>query len=262
MCLIALQWLPAADPALVVVANRDEQHARETAALDYWPQAPHVLAGRDLVAGGTWMGLTSDGRFAALTNIREPQAAPGKCSRGHLVADFLLPPRARISPWDYAQHMAIRGVEFSGFNLLVGDANELVYLSNRYAQSPLRVPPGLHGLSNALLDTPWPKLQAAKQGLDLALRADADGEALFEIMQRRQAYADPELPDTGVGLPLERLLSPPFICSPLYGTRSTTVLRLGARQASISERRFDAAGQVTGQTDQQLSVADSASASG
>lgn len=245
MCLIALQWQPQADPCLLLVANRDEWHARPTAPLDYWSDTPHVLAGRDLQAGGTWMGVTRDGRFAALTNIRELEAGPAAgISRGQLVAEYLQPDLAEMDIWDYAQQVAQRGQDYAGFNLLLGDHKHLLHVSNRDKNGPQPVSPGIHGLSNALLDTPWPKVQTVTQGLKQAADMQADTETLLQIMDQRQAYPDAQLPDTGVGLEAEKMLSSPFICTPAYGTRGTTLLRLGQQTAEMVERRFDPQGHI------------------
>lgn len=245
MCLIALQWQPGADPCLVVVANRDEWHARPTAGLGYWDDAPHVLAGRDLQAGGTWMGVTRDGRFAALTNIRETHAAPAaQHSRGLLVADYLRPLKPQHTVWEYAQQVAAKSQRYAGFNLLLSDGQDLLHVSNRDAHTPQAVSPGVHGLSNALLDTAWPKVQAVTRALRDCDATQADSASLMRFMDQRQAYPSEQLPDTGVGEQAERMLSPAFICTPTYGTRGTTVLRLGSHSAEVVERRFNAQGEV------------------
>ncbi|MGJ8667925.1 MAG: NRDE family protein [Oceanococcus sp.] len=254
MCLITFSWQPESETPLIVVANRDEQHARPTAPLAYWGDAPQVLAGRDLLAGGTWMGVTRDGRFAALTNIREPAVKPGVRSRGELVANYLCRPKPPLDLQDYAQTLLDDGAAYSGFNLLLGTRSDLVYLSNREQAPPCAVSPGVHGLSNALLDTPWPKLRSVTLGLDKALATGQDLPAMFEMMQRREPYPDESLPDTGVGLALERLLAPPFICSPLYGTRSISGMRLSQTEAQFIERRYRADGQLDGETSHNMTL--------
>ncbi len=233
MCLIALAL--DADPAyrLVVAANRDEFYARPTAPAAWWEDAPQVLAGRDLREGGTWMGVTRDGRFAAITNYRDPGFAQlaGAPSRGALVADFL---RGSADAEAYARDVAARAAEYNGFNLLVGDDDGLFYLSNR-APGVRRLEPGVYGLSNALLDTPWPKVLRARAAVaDALARAEGDewDSSLWEMLADRVIAADDALPDTGVGAERERLLSPPFIRTDVYGTRASTVLTI-ARDGEV-----------------------------
>ncbi|RZO83602.1 MAG: NRDE family protein [Oceanococcus sp.] len=252
MCLIALQWNPQAEWPLVVVANRDEQHARPTRELGIWPDAPAILAGRDLQAGGTWMGVNRYGGFAALTNYREPAADKGLRSRGELVANYLKkPPPDDLNA--YAAQLPLAA--YAGFNLLLGDRKRLIYLSNRDPSTPKPVAPGTHGLSNALLDTPWPKLQGVRDGLACVQEAaEQPPDELLALMQRREPYPDATLPDTGVGLVFERFLSPPFICTPAYGTRNSTWLRLGQSRVDMFERRFDPAGQIAGESRESLSL--------
>lgn len=233
MCLIALAWQAHPDYPLVVAANRDEFHARATAPARFWPEAPAVLAGRDLAAGGTWMGVTRGGRFAALTNVREPGRAQGSRSRGLLVSEYLL---SGASPLDYATAVMAAGDDYSGFNLLVGDGAALVVCSNR-GTPPTSLPPGVYGLSNHLLDSPWPKVVRARE----ALRAQAAApgvEGLMRLLADDAAAPDEDLPDTGIGLAMERLLSSPFIRSPAYGTRSSTVLLAGRERIRFVEQAF------------------------
>lgn len=245
MCLITFAW--DAHPAfrLVVAANRDELYDRPTDPAGWWADAPHVLAGRDLREGGTWMGITRGGRFAAVTNYRDPGLAQraGAPSRGALVADFL---RGGADAEAYAADLATRAAAYNGFNLLVGDEGGLFYLSNR-AAGVRRLEPGVYGLSNALLDTPWPKVVRAKGAMADALRrvdgagmdgAEADGweSGLWEMLADRVIAADDALPDTGVGAARERLLSP-FIRGDVYGTRASTVLTVARDgQARLVER--------------------------
>lgn len=240
MCLIALAWQAHPDYPLIVAANRDEFHHRPAAAARFWPEAPAVLAGRDLAAGGTWLGITRRGRFAALTNVREPGAAQGSRSRGLLVSAFL---QGGDSPQTYAAAVAADGAAYSGFNLLVGDADSLWWVSNR-APAPAPVVPGVHALSNHLFNTPWPKVQRARDGLAAAL-AVPSAERLFALLADDRAAPDDELPDTGVGLAMERLLSPPFIRSGGYGTRCSSVLLAGRERILFAEQTFtpDGAGE-------------------
>jgi uncharacterized protein with NRDE domain len=240
MCLILFAHDAHPEYRLVVAANRDEFYARPTAPAAPWEEAPQVVAGRDLRGGGTWMGITRQGRWAALTNFRDPREfdrdAP---SRGRLVGDFLLgdePPR------EYLEALRPRADAFNGFNLLVGDPDSLFWFSNRAPNAARRLEPGIYGLSNDLLDTPWPKVQRGKAALARLLeRADAmRPEALLEVLLDRTYTADHELPDTGVGWERERMLSSLFIVSPEYGTRSSTALLVDrSGRALLVERTYD-----------------------
>jgi uncharacterized protein with NRDE domain len=226
MCLILLAHDAHPRHRLVVAANRDEFYERPTAPAAWWPDAPEVLAGRDLRGGGTWMGVTRGGRFAAVTNFRDTApAAPDAPSRGHLVGGFL---RGADAPDAYLRALAPRAGEYAGFNLLVGEGEELRYFGNR-GGAERTLAPGVYGLSNALLDTPWPKVERGKAGLAAALAGggDIDPEALFGVLWDAEPAPDGRLPDTGVGLERERMLSSPFIRSPEYGTRASTVLLVG-----------------------------------
>ena len=233
MCLIALAWQVHPDYPLVVAANRDEFHARATAPARFWAEAPAVLAGRDLAAGGTWMGVTRAGRFAALTNVREPGRPQGSRSRGLLVSEYLL---SDGDPLAWAEAVMAAGAAYSGFNLLLGDGSTLVVCSNR-GTPPTRLAPGVYGLSNHLLDSPWPKLVRAREALRAQVHAlTVDG--LMHLLADDAAAPDEELPETGIGLPMERLLSSPFIRSPAYGTRSSTVLLAGRERIRCVEQAF------------------------
>lgn len=234
MCLIVLAWRPGHPLPLIVAANRDEFYARPARPLAAWEDAPGVYAGRDLEAGGSWLGIGPDGRFAALTNLRDPGQALGARSRGELVAGFL---RGTASPADYLAQVRARAGEYSGFNLLVGDSRQLCYFNPR-SGAPRELPPGLHGVSNAVLDTPWPKLERARAALAERL-ADADPQALLELLADTRRPADGQLPETGVGLATERLLSSVFIASPNYGTRASSVLKVHADgRREFLERSF------------------------
>lgn len=219
MCLIVFAWRPGTARPLVVAANRDEFHARPTQALGAWEDAPGVYAGRDLEAGGTWLGVGPQGRFAALTNIRDPRQPLGPRSRGELVAAYL---RGELGVEAYLDQVASRSGQYSGFNLLVGDGQQLGYLHAREA-GPRLLSPGVYGLSNAGLDTPWPKLVKARSGLEGLLDSD-DPQQLLALLADAQPAPDSELPETGVGLATEKLLSSVFIASQNYGTRASTVL--------------------------------------
>ncbi|MFG0629952.1 NRDE family protein [Pseudomonas sp. xss_2] len=219
MCLIVFAWRPGHALPLIVAANRDEFHARPTQALAAWEDAPGVYAGRDLEAGGTWLGVGPGGRFAALTNIRDPHQPLGPRSRGELVAAYL---RGELAVEAYLDQVASRSAQYSGFNLLVGDAERLGYL-HAHEPAPRLLEPGVYGLSNAGLDTPWPKLVKTREGL-ARLLDDPDPRQLLGLLADGEPAADAELPDTGVGLATERLLSSAFIASQNYGTRASTVL--------------------------------------
>lgn len=205
---------------LVVAANRDEFYARPTEAVRWWPDAPDVLAGRDLQAGGTWLGVTRGGRWAALTNIRDPKdVRVGAPSRGALVAEFL---RGDAPPEDYLR--AIEARRYPGFNLVVGDADGTWYLSQR-SDALRRLEPGVYGVSNGLLGAPWPKVERGEASLRALLaRPEIGAGELLALLADPTPAADAELPDTGVGLALERALSPLFVAMPGYGTRSSTAL--------------------------------------
>lgn len=219
MCLIVFAWRPGHAQPLIVAANRDEFYARPSLPLAQWPEAPHVHAGRDLEAGGTWLGVGAHGRFAALTNIRDPHQPPSRKSRGELVAGFLL---GNMSIDDYLSDVVGRSLEYAGFNLLVGNANELWHFNARETEAVM-LPPGVYGLSNAGLDTPWPKLLKARAALEEVLD-DPQPQALLALLNDPQTAPFADLPDTGVGLATETLLSSVFIASPTYGTRASTAL--------------------------------------
>ncbi len=243
MCLALLAFRAHPNWPLVIAANRDEFHARRTAPAHWWAEG--LLAGQDLVAGGTWLGCTREGRFALLTNFREGATSKrGERSRGLLVSEVL---QSAASPEHTVLKHLVDAQHYDGFNLLAGDLRELVYLSNR-GEGCRALPPGVYGLSNHLLDTPWPKLRRTKNRFIHWLEHDAaDREALFQILRDPTRPEDAQLPRTGVSLEWERLLAAAFIISPVYGTRSSTVLAIDARGvATFSERSYDAAGEPAG----------------
>lgn len=234
MCLIVFAWRPGHALPLIVAANRDEFYARPTQPLGSWEDAPGVYAGRDLEAGGTWLGVGPQGRFAALTNIRDPQQPQGLRSRGELVAAYLC---GELDVETYLNQVASKRTEYSGFNLLVGDSDRLVYLSGLDPE-PRRLQTGVYGLSNAGLDTPWPKLLKARAGLLDAL-PEPDPQRLLELLADTDQAPETALPQTGVGLSTERLLSSVFISSQNYGTRASTVLIVEAEgRRRLLERSF------------------------
>ncbi|KAB2924889.1 MAG: NRDE family protein [Candidatus Contendobacter sp.] len=227
MCLILIAYRIHPGYELLVAANRDEFHDRPTAPLAFWDDSPQVLAGRDLKEGGAWMGITGAGRFAALTNYRDPsRVLPDAPSRGHLVSGYLQGAEpARF----YLNRLMTRADVYNGFNLLLGDATGLYYYSNR-ASGFQALTPGLYGLSNHLLDTPWPKLKRGRRALRRVLECGSEPtpDALLRLLANRTPAPDAELPDTGVPLEWERWLSSIFIDAPGYGTRSSTVLLVEA----------------------------------
>jgi uncharacterized protein with NRDE domain len=243
MCVLTLAWQRHDRFPMILAGNRDEFHQRPTATAGWWEDDPDILAGRDLQAGGTWMGLSRRGRFAVVTNIREPDApdlhnAP---SRGQLVRDFLVS-ELTASAWETTVDVGA----YAGFNLLFGTVEEARYLSNRCSSAgPLE--PGIYGLSNHLLDTPWPKLVRAREGMDRCVRDGLpDIPELFKVLADRQPADDASLPRTGVPEEWERLLSPVFIVHPAYGTRASTVMMLvGDGAGFLEERAFDPSGDVT-----------------
>jgi uncharacterized protein with NRDE domain len=219
MCLIVFAWRPSHPQPLVLAANRDEFYARPTQPLAQWNDAPQVYAGRDLEAGGTWLGINADGRFAALTNIRDPDLPLGRRSRGELVAQFLT---SEMSIEEYLLAVADRAGEYGGFNLLVGNREALHFLSAADPM-PRQLSEGVYGVSNAGLDTPWPKLVKAKAALSAQLN-NPQPARLFDLLADPTTPPVADLPDTGVGLATETLLSSAFIASATYGTRASTVL--------------------------------------
>ncbi len=222
MCLILVAWRAHHEYSLVVAANRDEFYPRRTAGADFWTDQPQVLAGRDLEAGGTWMGITRGGRFAALTNFRDPARQRSDApSRGQLVSDFLAGTAGIDAYLD-----GLEPARYNGFNLLLGDTMDngrLVAFSNVSFERH-ELAPGIYGLSNHQIDTPWPKVSAGKTALQAALDALPDTAPLFHVLRDDRIHPDDALPATGVPLEWERLLSAAFIRSPDYGTRSSTVL--------------------------------------
>jgi uncharacterized protein with NRDE domain len=223
MCLIVFAWRPGHAQPLIVAANRDEFYARPSLPLAQWPDAPHVYAGRDQEAGGTWLGVNADGRFAALTNIRDPHQPPARKSRGELVARFL---NGSLPIDEYLAEVNGRSIEYAGFNLLVGTRDELWHY-NANDTEPTLLKAGVYGLSNAGLNTPWPKLLKARAAL-VATLEDPQPDALLSLLSDPQTAPFAELPDTGVGLATESLLSSVFIASPSYGTRASTALIVNA----------------------------------
>lgn len=242
MCLIAFHWRPGAAQPLVMVANRDEFHARPTRPLAWWRWPEGPLAGRDEQAGGTWMAVGRSGRFAAITNFRDPAAGSAARSRGELPLSWL---DADIQACEFAEELYARRKRWAPFNLVFGSADELWVVGTHTEPAP--VAPGIHALSNHLLDTPWPKSIRAVAGMEAWLNNNGrELDALLDLLDDRTPAADDELPDTGVGRELETMLSAPFIVSDRYGTRSSSALVLGPT-ITMGERTFGVDGNITGE---------------
>ena len=244
MCLIAFAWGMHPKYQLIFAGNRDERHARAAAPAGFWQDAPELLAGRDLEAGGTWLGLTLAGRFAVVTNYREGLNLPkARLSRGALTADFL---KSSMGAAEYIERLRTNAHDYGAFSLIVGDRHGLAYFSNRGTGCPIT--PGIHGLSNHLLDTPWPKVEISKARLAALLeQRSTTSDALFKLLADRGEAPEERLPDTGIGRDLERRVSAPFVVNPVYGTRCSSVIRLERGGGfHFAERRFDAAGESLG----------------
>lgn len=244
MCLIALAWRAHPRYELALIANRDELHARPTAAAGPDPEAPDVYGGRDLQAGGGWLMVSTQGRLAAVTNVRAGLAAEATPrSRGALVRDFV---RGRSPARAYLESLRTQAAEYGRFNLIVWDGGTLAFASNHPRFSMSEVAPGLHAMSNGAFDAPWPKSGLATQALGAWLRSPAtddprraDANApLLDALSDTTPAPDEGLPDTGVGLELERALSPPFVRDARYGTRCSSVVLVDDRDIFFVERRF------------------------
>jgi uncharacterized protein with NRDE domain len=250
MCLLVLAWKTHPRYRLVFAGNRDEFHARPAAPMAWWNEAPDILAGRDLQAGGTWLGLSRDARFAVVTNFRDLQPPlPGAPSRGTLVTRWLEDERPAMR---FAESLSDEAPRYSGFNLLLADDDTLIYASNRAPAWARSLNAGVHGLSNHLLDTPWPKLERTRERFRILLERHADRDDgfvddLIEMLADRTLADETRLPTTGLSRDWELLLSAPFIVDPRYGTRCSTVVLIGHDGRVIArERRFDASGRSTG----------------
>jgi uncharacterized protein with NRDE domain len=238
MCLILLSYKMNEKYPFILAANRDEFYERPSAPVSVWDDAPDVIAGKDLKSGGTWLGITKKGRLAAVTNYRDPKSFRQKApSRGWLVKDFLC---GREDPHAYIEQIEVKKDRYNGFSVIIGDPSRLFYFSNRGYMQELS--PGIYGLSNRLLNTPWPKTERGKKALE-SLLSQTDNpvpEDMFRILSDRLQPDDIELPDTGVGLEWERILSPIFITSSIYGTRSSSVIMIDKRdRVMFIERIFN-----------------------
>lgn len=240
MCVLFVAYRQHDQFPLVVAANRDEAYGRPALQAHFWEDYPNILAGRDLEQGGTWLGVTRNGKFAALTNFRNPNApAASQKSRGWIVRDYL---DTRLSAQDYLNRLQVEKHLYPGFNIVLSDAGSLWYYSN-VEDKPTKLSPGVYGISNHLLDTPWPKVVRGKHALQSSLSGyieeDVVENNLWGLLADEQQAVDSELPDTGVGLEWERTLSPIFIRSPEYGTRCSTVVMLNSNhRLSFAERTY------------------------
>lgn len=243
MCLILVAYRVVPDVPLLVLANRDEVTARPAAAAAFWKDAPGVFAGRDLEKGGTWLGTTRDGRLACVTNVRDPAARREGLSRGALVAGFLT--ESGVSARTYVA--SVSASAYPGHNALFFDGDALVYANDEGVVTELTA--GIHGLSNARIDTPWPKVVAGKQALEALVSRGAPLEDGFAVLASRGLANDAALPSTGVPLSIERALSSAFIHAllPTYGTRCSTVVKVGQTETEVIERTYDSEGEVSGE---------------
>ncbi len=245
MCLILFAYKTVPGTPLIVAANRDEWFARPAEPAAFWPDHPGVLAGRDLQARGTWLGITTSGRFAALTNFRNPSDkrtdAP---SRGGLVSRFLT---GKESPRAFVTDLAKRGADYNGFCILAGDLSRLFFYSN-HGGAPEEVQPGIHGLSNHLLDTPWPKVVKGRNGLEALLEKPFRSGDYLDLMNDAIPAKERELPQSGVSAEWERSLSSMRILKGDYGTRCSTVLRIrDGGETDFSERTYRRDEEVAGE---------------
>ena len=253
MCLILFAFHAHPEFPLVVAANRDEAYARPTAAARFWPDRPQIFGGRDLEMGGTWMGITTDGRFAAVTNFRDgyPRGNAPR-SRGELVSGYL---NGAATAQPYLQEIAARQSQYAGFGTLAGDLNTLWFLSN-YGDGVQPVARGVHGLSNHLLDTPWPKVIQGKEELGSLINGTGGPRPamLFDMLADRSVAPPSALPDTGVGPERERQLAPKFIAvDGRYGTRASTVIIVDRdANAVFAERSFGPHGKFLGEVSQRF----------
>ena len=236
MCLIVFAWQVIPEIPLVLAGNRDEFFERPTTPAAWWEDHPQVYAGRDLEGGGTWLGVTRSGRFAALTNIRAPsEKRNGLRSRGLLVSDFLT---SGATPEEFIADLTTdtESEQYNGFNLIVGTPQAMVWFNNRDKEDPRNgkpMTPGIYGLSNGALDTPWPKVVRTKAQFASLLCLGAPRDAYFEMLSDTTRAPDCRLPKTGIDIEWERLLSAVCINSPTYGTRSSSVVQVYANQEPV-----------------------------
>jgi uncharacterized protein with NRDE domain len=261
MCLLVLAWRIHPQFRLVLAANRDEFHERPSAPLAPWNDIEGVVGGRDLQANGAWLAVDARRRFGIVTNFREfgrrRRSAP---SRGGLIPGYLA---GRSPPGEHLRAVETDAPGYAGFNLLLGDRNSLWYASNRADQFARELPPGIYGLSNEFLDTPWPKLMRVRARFDALIRSTKawDAEALdadlLGMLADRETTPPDSLPPGDLSPEWARILSAPFVLDPRYGTRCSTVLTISTRgMLRITERRFDAGGAASGQSEHALNETD------
>ena len=252
MCLVLFAFQQHPDYPLIVIANRDEYYDRPTRSAHWWDDEPDILAGRDLSAGGTWMGVNRRGRMAAVTNVREPGGmSPGELSRGELTRSFL---SGNQCAEDFLENLQPRSASYSGYNLLLGDDSGLWFQSNR-SDGIHKIKAGFYGISNGRFDEAWPKLTSGKRLLSETLHRSTDSDALLKILTDNNQASDDQLPDTGIGLEFERLLSSRFIHSPGYGTRASTLIRYSSNdQIQFIEKNFDVNGDLGEPIIEQFSI--------
>jgi uncharacterized protein with NRDE domain len=254
VCLLVLAWNAHPRYRLVIAANRDEYHDRPSAPLQRWPGPAEILAGRDLRAGGTWLGIDRRRRFGVVTNFRDLVRAPaGAPSRGGLIPRYL---GGAAGPGDYLAALAPAAAGYGGFNLLLADGDSLWYASNRGEPFARALSPGIHGLSNEQLDTPWPKLLRVRGGFEAWLRGGGsvdDGDLFALLADRTPASEEEGLSGTGLAPEWERTLSSPFVLHQSYGTRCSTLVAIEPSGACyLAERRFDGAGACSGESQYRL----------
>jgi len=235
MCLLVFAHRMRGDYPCVIAANRDEQYARASAPLQLWADQPQICAGRDLEQGGTWLGATTSGRFAALTNFRSGAPRAGAESRGRVVLDFL---RSSEPPERHLAQLAQLAERYAGFSLIAGALGEDAYYFSNRGGAAQKLEPGLYGLSNQGLDTPWPKVVRGKRRVaEIVSARELDADPLCDALLDRSVPPDAELPDTGIGLDAERRLAPCFIAGEHYGTRAVTAVLLGVERPSVMMER-------------------------
>ena len=253
MCLILFSYQQHPEYPLVLAANRDEFYNRPTRRAQFWDEHPDLLAGQDLDQGGTWLGVTRQGRIAAITNIRNPAAVKlSGSSRGELTREFLT---GEEPPADYLKKITGVKKQYNGFNLIAGTIDNLYYLSSR-STAPNQLDPGLYGLSNAELDTPWPKVETGKAALAEILSSPSPSvEAIMRLLTDSRQAPDHDLPDTGVGISMERTLSSRFITAKDYGTRACTLILVNNQGDTLFyERNYSGPGQVTTTCQEQFRI--------
>lgn len=241
MCLIIFDWNPGKNTFLTLASNRDEFYERKSLSAHYWKDHPHIFGGRDCEMNGTWLAVSTDGKLAAVTNFRAPDTKSYLSSRGEIPVDFLnssLNGKAFVSE--------LKNKEYAGYNALLFDGKDLVYTSNRSdKQTAMKLAPGRYGLSNHLLNTPWPKVVKAKEEFSQAIQAENHEEKiekLYSAMSNTTQAPDEKLPITGIPEAFERMVSPIFIKSPSYGTRTTTLIiasKFDGGHIDLYERQFD-----------------------